>query len=120
MIDVGTLALIKSGEVTIKKGIERFTETGVVFTDGTEEAYDSVILATGYKSAVEDFIEDTKGLFNELGLPADLWFDHQPGLYFLGFDAYSSGILYSILQSSEKIATHIRQHHTQTEKAGQM
>jgi len=28
-------------------GIERFTETGVVFTDGQEQEFDTVIMATG-------------------------------------------------------------------------
>ena len=34
LIDVGTIKLIKSGEVKVLPGIERFTENAVLFTDG--------------------------------------------------------------------------------------
>ena len=34
LIDVGTIKLIKRGQITVCPGIERFTEEGVIFTDG--------------------------------------------------------------------------------------
>ncbi|XP_063969327.1 flavin-containing monooxygenase 5-like [Lytechinus pictus] len=42
---------IASGFVNIKPNVRRFTERGVVFDDGSEEALDLVVLATGYKIA---------------------------------------------------------------------
>ena len=32
LIDVGTIKLIKHGQITVLPGIERFTEDGVIFT----------------------------------------------------------------------------------------
>lgn len=37
------------GKVKAKTGIDHFTKTGIVFTDGTEVDADVVIFATGYK-----------------------------------------------------------------------
>ena len=107
VIDVGTIKLIKEGKVTVFPGIQSFTENGVVFDDGREEEFDAVILATGYHPKVEDFLEDTTDIQNDLGLPGDVSFDHHPGLYFLGFDAYTSGILNSINRNSEVIVNQI-------------
>jgi cation diffusion facilitator CzcD-associated flavoprotein CzcO len=100
VIDVGTLDILKSGHLTVLPGIERFTPTGVRFTDGREEGFDAVVLATGYQAKVEAFVENTEGLFNELGLPRAPFVPQHPGLFFLGFDAYTSGILESIHRQS--------------------
>ncbi|KAF9806316.1 hypothetical protein IEO21_08722 [Rhodonia placenta] len=49
-IDVGVADMIATGRVKVKSGVEiaRFTEHGVVFTDGSELAADLVVFATGY------------------------------------------------------------------------
>jgi cation diffusion facilitator CzcD-associated flavoprotein CzcO len=49
-IDVGASALIVSGKIKIKHGVEvaRVGEDGVTFSDGTEAKADELILATGY------------------------------------------------------------------------
>ncbi|MEM7654898.1 MAG: NAD(P)/FAD-dependent oxidoreductase [Bacteroidota bacterium] len=109
VIDVGTLDILKSGHLTVYPGIDRFTAKGVRFTDGREAEFAAVVIATGYKAKVEDFIEDTNGLFNELGLPKAPYLANHPGLYFLGFDAYTSGILESIHRQSGDIMDHILQ-----------
>ncbi|KAG8220294.1 dimethylaniline monooxygenase [Butyriboletus roseoflavus] len=51
-LDVGCAELIASGKVAIRQGVEpvSFTETGLVFNDGTELQADAVIFATGYTS----------------------------------------------------------------------
>ena len=54
-IDVGASQLIADGKIKIKQGveIERFTQDGVLFTDGTSLAADVVVLATGYQNMRE-------------------------------------------------------------------
>jgi putative flavoprotein involved in K+ transport len=49
-IDVGASQLIGEGRIKVKQGVEiqTLTQDGVVFTDGSEEKFDVVILATGY------------------------------------------------------------------------
>ncbi|MEM6264851.1 MAG: NAD(P)/FAD-dependent oxidoreductase [Bacteroidota bacterium] len=107
VIDVGTVDLIKSGKVKVYPGIDAFLEKGVRFTDGRELEVDAVVLATGYHCAVEEFLDKTEGIFNEHQVPRSLWLDQYPGLYFLGFDAYASGLLWAIYQDSEKILKHL-------------
>jgi cation diffusion facilitator CzcD-associated flavoprotein CzcO len=43
------LPLLKAGRVTPKPGISRFSESEVEFLDGSREAADAVVFATGYK-----------------------------------------------------------------------
>lgn len=109
VMDVGTIKAIKSGAIAVYPGIERFWSKGVVFDDGRREAFDAVVLATGFRSAVEDFVDDAEVLFNQHGVPSACWFDERPGLYFLGYDAYSSGLLWRIREDSGRIVQHIRQ-----------
>lgn len=60
-IDVGVADMIESGKVKVKQGVEiqRFTETGVVFSDGSDLVLDLVVFATGY----HDPREDLKSIF---------------------------------------------------------
>lgn len=46
-LDVGCAELIASGKVSIRQGVEpvSFTETGILFNDGTELQADAVIFA---------------------------------------------------------------------------
>ena len=71
---------------------------------GDEEVdFDAVIMATGYKSKVEDFIEDLSHVLNHLGEPKAPVIPERKGLFFIGFGAYAGGILRSINMNSEII-----------------
>src|SRR5687767_14987168 len=43
---------IQAGKVTVRGGVTELTEGGARFTDGVEEAFDDVILATGFTAAL--------------------------------------------------------------------
>ena len=43
---------VRAGTIRLKPGVAEFTDRGVRFTDGSEEPFDAVILATGYRAAV--------------------------------------------------------------------
>jgi pyruvate/2-oxoglutarate dehydrogenase complex dihydrolipoamide dehydrogenase (E3) component len=107
IIDLGTIDLIKKGEVNIKPGIQNFTQNGIVFENGEKQEFDAVILATGYKPEVEDFLESTEHIFNSLNLPKSPIIEQNKGLYFIGFDLYNGGVLYSIHRNSELIVKDI-------------
>lgn len=51
-IDVGASELVADGKIKLKSGVEvvDFTESSVVFNDGSELEADLVVLATGYQS----------------------------------------------------------------------
>jgi indole-3-pyruvate monooxygenase len=105
MIDVGAIDLIKRGVITIRPGIERFVEDRVVFTDGRREAFDAVVLATGFRARVDSFLE-AQGLVDEHGNPRP----HAPlpeGLHFCGFNVVASGLLNQIGRDAKVIAAQI-------------
>lgn len=44
---------IRDGKIALRPGIERLTPAGACFRDGTTDAYDVVILATGFRPALQ-------------------------------------------------------------------
>lgn len=106
LIDIGTVALIKQGKIKVHPGIARFTPEGTVFTDGSECAFDAVVLATGYRAALEEFLVDAERVLTERGYPR--WHAEEcppvPGLYFIGFRNPLTGQLHDIAVEAERIA----------------
>jgi cation diffusion facilitator CzcD-associated flavoprotein CzcO len=58
LLDIGTVALIKKGAIEVRPAVARFTESGVVFADGREEEFAAVVLGTGYRPALSDFLAE--------------------------------------------------------------
>jgi hypothetical protein len=89
--------------------IQHFEKKSVVFQDGQELAFDAVILATGYKAQIEDFIDNPEPLLNDRRYPKGLWIEEKSyeGLYFLGFQVPISGILRQIDIDSKTIVERI-------------
>jgi cation diffusion facilitator CzcD-associated flavoprotein CzcO len=108
LIDVGTIRLIREGHVAVRPGIERFTRTGVVFTDGTAEDVDAVILATGFRPAFETFLESAAAILDEDGRPRRTGPQPElPGLYLCGFYVSPTGMLREIAVEARAIARDI-------------
>lgn len=88
---------IRAGRVRVRPGIERLTPSSVRFTDGTEQDYGAVILATGFRPALH-FLDrrvrtDARGfaLRSDRVTSADL-----NGLVFVGHNYDSRGGLLNI------------------------
>jgi cation diffusion facilitator CzcD-associated flavoprotein CzcO len=109
VIDVGTVRRIKKGEIAVRPGVRSLTPTGVVFSDGSEEPFDAIILATGYRSAIEEIVEDGASLLDPNGFPGSVIAEGRfDGLYFTGFDNYKAGgVLGTLLDESEEIVEDI-------------
>jgi Pyridine nucleotide-disulphide oxidoreductase len=43
---------VRSGRLQLRRGVQAFTADGMRFTDGSDESFDTVILATGYRAAL--------------------------------------------------------------------
>lgn len=119
VIDIGTVAAIKAGKIKVYPDIDHFVESGVVFKDGSQIEIDSVILGTGYRAQVQDFIENVDGLLDNYNVPKNpIGNGPQEGLFFVGFDNYKlGGILGTIFTDSETVVRVISQKNKVYEKA---
>jgi cation diffusion facilitator CzcD-associated flavoprotein CzcO len=105
-IDVGTIELIRSGRISVRPGIEAFTQDGVRFVDGRGEAFDAVILATGYKPAVESLFPGLEVPLGIKNMPASVHGEGAlAGVHFIGFDIFQiGGLLRTISQQAQQVA----------------
>ena len=108
LLDIGTMDHIRAGRIGVHGGIERFTEDSAVFTDGETLAVDAVVLATGYRPGLDEFLVpwrevcDDEGTPRVSGGPTAL-----PGLYFCGQFVSPAGMLREMGIEAGRIAAHL-------------
>nr|GMC49294.1 indole-3-pyruvate monooxygenase YUCCA6-like [Ipomoea batatas] len=88
VLDVGTLAKIKSGDIKVYPGIQRLKRHTVEFENGKDEHFDAIILATGYKSNVPSWLKEREMFSEKDGLPKRPFpngWKGECGLYAVGF-----------------------------------
>lgn len=107
LIDVGTVALIKQNKIRVVPGITRFTGTGVVFEDGRELPFDVVVLATGYRTGIDEFLDGAHEVLDGRGHPRVYGAEAAPGLYFVGYRNPITGQLHDIALEAQRVADHI-------------
>ncbi len=108
VIDLGTVEKIKNGEIVVIRDIQSFTEDGVVLTSGERVEFDDIILATGYRANLPEFVKIDPTHFDHRGAPKAAWLDQYPGLYFIGFNTSFSGILNAIYEESQFVLKKIK------------
>ncbi|RAL52949.1 hypothetical protein DM860_007717 [Cuscuta australis] len=87
VLDVGALSLIKSGKIKVMKGVKEISRNGAKFVDGQEKEFNSIILATGYKSNVPTWLKGCD-FFTDEGMPSTPFpngWKGENGLYTVGF-----------------------------------
>nr|XP_029122962.1 indole-3-pyruvate monooxygenase YUCCA8 [Elaeis guineensis] len=87
VLDVGALTLIRNGRIQIVLEVESLTSNGAKFVDGREMGYDSVVFATGYRSNVTTWLQDSD-FISEGGKPKTPFprgWKGKNGLYCVGF-----------------------------------
>ncbi|GFZ18653.1 flavin-binding monooxygenase family protein [Actinidia rufa] len=88
VLDVGAIAKIKSRDIEVVRGIKRFTSRGVEFEDGKADEFETVVLATGYRSNVASWLMEG-GFFNRKdGCTKNLFPNNwkgKNGIYSVGF-----------------------------------
>ncbi|MGZ8259078.1 MAG: flavin-containing monooxygenase, partial [Caldimonas sp.] len=109
VIDVGTLARIRAGEIGVHPGILRLRADSGEFVDGSVVPFDAVVLATGYRAAVETLFPQTPVPVDEHGLPARVGGEGPlAGIYFVGFDTRQpGGLLRTIAAQATAVAERI-------------
>jgi pyruvate/2-oxoglutarate dehydrogenase complex dihydrolipoamide dehydrogenase (E3) component len=109
LIDVGTMKLIREGHVTVYEGVEGFSGNRIRFEGGKEAEFDAVILATGYRPQVNDFLQDAPSAYDEEGTPTSTGKESSvPGLYFCGYYVSPTGMLREISIEAKKIGALIK------------
>ena len=109
VIDLGTVAHIKKGKIKIVGKIDQFYKKGVMFESGEKHEFDSIILATGYRARIEEFLENGKEFLDKYEVPKQPIGEGKfKGLYFVGFDNYKlGGILGTVFNDSKTIVDDI-------------
>jgi cation diffusion facilitator CzcD-associated flavoprotein CzcO len=108
LLDIGTMEHIKAGRIRVHGAIERFTESGVVFVDGSTLDVDAVVLGTGYVPALDDFIPEWRAVCDDDGRPLVSGGPTSlPGLYFCGQFVSPAGMLREIGIEAKRIAAHV-------------
>jgi indole-3-pyruvate monooxygenase len=90
------------------KRVEKFSGNRISFKDGKEAAFDAVILATGYRPRVNDFIQGISSVFDEAGAPTSTGKESSsPGLYFCGYYVSPTGMLREIAIEARQVSAAI-------------
>jgi len=111
LIDVGTVALLKSGAIAARPGVRSFQRGAVVFDDGSRTRFDAVVLATGYRPRVNAFL-DARDDVDADGVPRSSGREGTaPGLFFCGYHVSPNGMLRELALESRRIAAAISQRH---------
>lgn len=93
LIDIGTIKLIREGHITVHAGIESFSGNRIKFEGGKEAEFDAVILATGYRPKINEFLQEPSAL-NEEGTPTSTGKESSvAGLFFCGFYVSPTGMI---------------------------
>ncbi len=113
LIDVGTVARIKSGEISVRKGIARFETDGVTFVDGQRHAYHAIVLATGFRAGLDRLLPDAGELLDEFGRVSRGGAELRPGLYLVGYHQPATGLLREIGIEARRTASDIARQRAQ-------
>jgi indole-3-pyruvate monooxygenase len=109
ILDVGTIAQVKAGWIRVVPGIEEVLTDRVRFADGRTEAFDAIILATGYRPGLERFIDGFASASDERGRPRRFGEETEvSGLFFVGFRNPATGALREIAREAPRVAAAIR------------
>ena len=108
VIDVGFLKQLKALTIDVRPAPARFTADGVEFADGRTERFDAVIAATGFDSGLRRLL-DVPDAVRDDGRPRfrSGRATAHPGLYFIGFDETTRGVLYEARRDSLRLAREI-------------
>jgi cation diffusion facilitator CzcD-associated flavoprotein CzcO len=115
LLDIGTVAKIRSGAIKVRGAIVSFIADGVIFDQRGPERFDAVILATGFQPDLRPLLPDARGVLNSSGGPL---ISGKPtaerGLFFCGAKASPTGQIREIAIEAKQIADYasaVRAHH---------
>jgi cation diffusion facilitator CzcD-associated flavoprotein CzcO len=112
LLDIGTVAAIRAGRIKVRADIAGFRSGTVAFANSPAEAFDAVILATGFRPDLRPLLPDAKGALDDIGRPlVSGGPTGAPGLFFCGAIASPTGQLRQIGLESGRIADAVAKIH---------
>lgn len=109
VLDVGAVAKIRAAEIQVRGAIDHFSRDGVAFAQESAEAFDAVVLATGFRPDLRALLPDAPETLDADGKPkASDGPSSAPGLYFIGTTLVATGQLRQIAIGAKAIARDVR------------
>jgi putative flavoprotein involved in K+ transport len=106
ILDVGVVSSVRRGVVVPVPTIRAFDADGVVLSDGRRVQPDVLIMATGYRTGLDELVGHL-GVLDDQGVPTvsgTRQHADAPGLYFLGYTNPLSGNLREIAAHARRLA----------------
>jgi hypothetical protein len=108
LIDIGTIAKIREGRFKVFPAIEMSGGSRVYFANGESAEFDAIVLAAGYRPALETLLPDLAERFQGAVQPRrGEVHPAKDGLYFCGFNPATTGLLRQIGIEALHIASSI-------------
>ena len=105
LLDIGTVAQIRAGRIKVRGDIASSGPTTVTFTRSSQEPFDGVILATGFRPDLRALLPDSRGVRSDSGKPfVSGRPTAEPGLFLCGVIPSPTGQLREIGIEALRIA----------------
>lgn len=108
ILDIGTIAHIRKGNITVRSDIAYIQHKTVQFDDGSRDHFDAIVAGIGYYRDYADIIKVEHTRFDDLKASIDKQkYFGKDGLYFCGFSISPTGQIREIARDAQKIARDI-------------
>jgi NADPH-dependent glutamate synthase beta subunit-like oxidoreductase len=105
MLDIGTIAMIKAGRITVVPGVVSVGERSVRFAHGSTRPFDAMICATGYRTGLDTLVDGFADFSDARGRPRHFADETDvPGLHFVGYRNPPTGALREIALEAPRVA----------------
>ena len=108
LIDIGTVRLIRDGQIQVFGDICEMRESCVRFDNGQRRHFDAIVAATGFRPQPGRFLASANEALNAGRTAPRCGVETEPGLYFSGFFVSPTGMLREIGLEAQGIADDIR------------
>jgi indole-3-pyruvate monooxygenase len=117
LLDIGTLSLIRQGQIKIQEDIDHAEGETIHFKDGNKQVFQAIVAAIGYEPNYPMFMDLDKNRFEDLQVSTkkQQYFGKE-GLYFCGFWISPTGQIREISSDAQIIARDIAKKESQKQR----
>lgn len=108
MLDIGTIDMIKRGNIKVVPAITQVLPNAVAFANGQRAEFDAIVLATGYRTGLQSLVQGYAAISDDEGKPKQFGQETAiVGLYLMGFRNSATGALREIGIEAKRVANAI-------------